>query len=239
MIVVLGSPINVATIILGCIYSMLLSDFLGPWTEKHTYTHFDGINRVFECRCGDKCQSFASIVVFYFYFAMMVSVFLYAYYVYVYDLCHRRAVSSISMFYNVQCVYISLSSTEYDVNIRLAMVWTTIDRLLNTWKSNLSDKIKQVFLEAVAVSILLYGCNIRKLAKRILKKARWDIYKNAACYLDQILEVLPFKITTVRSPASHLTNHSIKTNKTWEIFLEKQARTHKQSSFIDSCTWTC
>ena len=35
----------------------------------------------------------------------------------------------------------SLSSTEKDINMRLAKAWTAINRLSITWKSNLSDKI--------------------------------------------------------------------------------------------------
>ena len=39
----------------------------------------------------------------------------------------------------------SISSTESDVNIRLAKAWTAIDRLSIIWKSGLSDKIKRDF----------------------------------------------------------------------------------------------
>ena len=39
----------------------------------------------------------------------------------------------------------SVSSTENDINIRLAKVWTAIDRLSFIRKSELSDKIKHNF----------------------------------------------------------------------------------------------
>ena len=39
----------------------------------------------------------------------------------------------------------NISSTEMDVDIRLAKAWTTIDWLLIIWKSYLSDKIKRDF----------------------------------------------------------------------------------------------
>ena len=39
----------------------------------------------------------------------------------------------------------SVSSTEYDINMRLAKVWTAIDRLSVIWNSDLSDKIKRIF----------------------------------------------------------------------------------------------
>ena len=47
----------------------------------------------------------------------------------------------------------SVSSTEKDINTRLAKAWTAIDRLSVTWKSDLTDKIKGSFFQAV----LLYG----------------------------------------------------------------------------------
>ena len=52
----------------------------------------------------------------------------------------------------------SVSSTETDINTQLAKVWTAIDRLLVIWKSDLTDKMKRSFFQAVVVSILLYGC---------------------------------------------------------------------------------
>ena len=39
----------------------------------------------------------------------------------------------------------SVSSTENDINTRLANVWTAIDRLSVIWKSDLSDEIKRNF----------------------------------------------------------------------------------------------
>ena len=39
----------------------------------------------------------------------------------------------------------NVSSTENDINLRLAKVWTTIDRLSIIWKSGISDKIKRNF----------------------------------------------------------------------------------------------
>ena len=50
------------------------------------------------------------------------------------------------------------ASTESDINIRLAKVWNTLDRLSIIWKSDSSDIIKWNILQAVAMSILLYGC---------------------------------------------------------------------------------
>ena len=47
----------------------------------------------------------------------------------------------------------NISSTENDDNVHIKNIWTAIDRLFMTWKSDLSDK----FLQVVAVSVLLFG----------------------------------------------------------------------------------
>ena len=50
----------------------------------------------------------------------------------------------------------NISSTESDVNICLAKEWPAINRLLIIWISDLSDKIKWDFFQAVAVG-WVYG----------------------------------------------------------------------------------
>ena len=52
----------------------------------------------------------------------------------------------------------SVSSTETDINTRLAKAWTAIDSLSIIWKSDQTDKIKRRFSQAAVVSILLFGC---------------------------------------------------------------------------------
>ena len=64
----------------------------------------------------------------------------------------------------------SVTSTKTDINSWLAKAWTAIDRLLAIWKSDLTDKIKRSFFQAVVVSILLYGCSTWTLTKRMEKK---------------------------------------------------------------------
>ena len=64
----------------------------------------------------------------------------------------------------------SVSSTETDINMRLAKAWTAIDRLSVIWKSDLTDKMKRSFFQAAIVSILLYGCITWTLSKRMEKK---------------------------------------------------------------------
>ena len=64
----------------------------------------------------------------------------------------------------------SVSSTETDINTQLAKAWTVIDRLSVIWKSDLTDKMKRSFLQAMVVLILLYGCTTWTLTKRMEKK---------------------------------------------------------------------
>ena len=64
----------------------------------------------------------------------------------------------------------SVSSTETDIDMRLAKAWTAIERLLVIWKSDLTDKMKRSFFQAAVVSILLYGCTTWMLTKRMEKK---------------------------------------------------------------------
>ena len=59
----------------------------------------------------------------------------------------------------------SASSTENDINMRLAKAWTAIERLSVIWKSDLTDKIKGSFFQAVVVPILLYGYTTWTLSK--------------------------------------------------------------------------
>ena len=64
----------------------------------------------------------------------------------------------------------SVSSTEKDIDTRLTMAWTAIDRLSIIWKSDLTDKMKRSFFQTAVVSILLYGCTTWTLTKRLVKK---------------------------------------------------------------------
>ena len=63
----------------------------------------------------------------------------------------------------------SISSTENDINMWLAKAWTAIDRLSVIWKSDLTNKIKHSFFQAVVVSILLYWCTTWTLNKHMEK----------------------------------------------------------------------
>ena len=79
-----------------------------------------------------------------------------------------------------QCTYLgsNISSTESDVNIHIVKAWTATDWLLIICKSVLSDKIKWDSFKAVAEFVLLYGF-ITSITKRLKKKPRWKLLKNA------------------------------------------------------------
>ena len=64
----------------------------------------------------------------------------------------------------------SVASTEKDIDTRLTKAWTTINRLSIIWKSDLTDKMKRSFFQAVVTSILLYGCTTWTLTKQLEKK---------------------------------------------------------------------
>ena len=64
----------------------------------------------------------------------------------------------------------SVASTEKDIDTRLTKAWTAINRLSIIWKSDLTDKMKRSFFQAVVTSILLYGCTTWTLTRRLEKK---------------------------------------------------------------------
>ena len=63
----------------------------------------------------------------------------------------------------------NILSTENDVNIRMGRARTANDRISIIWKSDFSDKIKRKVIQAVAVSVLLYGCTTKILTKHLEK----------------------------------------------------------------------
>ena len=87
----------------------------------------------------------------------------------------------------------SVSSTEKDINTRLAKVWTDIDRLSVIWKSDLTDKIKRSFFQAVVVSILLYGCTTWTLTKFMEKKFDGNYTRMLRAILNEFLKQHPTK----------------------------------------------
>ena len=106
-----------------------------------------------------------------------------------------------------------ISSIESDI-IHLVNEWNAIYELLIIWKSDLSGKVKQYFFQAVAVSILLYGCTPWTLTKRTEKNLDGNYTRMLCAFLN---EAAPHKAVTVRPLNFHLTNYSSKTNKTCRV----------------------
>ena len=89
-----------------------------------------------------------------------------------------------------QFIYLgsSVSSTETDINTRLAKAWTAIDRLLVIWKSDQTDKMKCSFFQLAIVSILWYGCTTWTLTKRMEKKLDGNYTRMLASNIEQVKE---------------------------------------------------
>jgi len=64
----------------------------------------------------------------------------------------------------------NISSTESDVNTRIGKAWLATNKLSVVWKSDLPDKLKRRFFQAVVISVLLYGCTTWTLTKRLENK---------------------------------------------------------------------
>ena len=62
------------------------------------------------------------------------------------------------------------------------------------------DKIKCNFFQAAVVSILQYGCSIKRLEKKQDEK----LHKNATAYIEQNLEATSHEKAFVRPLPSHL-----------------------------------
>ena len=101
----------------------------------------------------------------------------------------------------------SVSSTEKDIDTWLTKAWTAIDKLSIIWKSDLTNKMKRCFFQAVVVSILLYGCTTWTLKKTAGEEARRQLHKNVASNSEQARAVTPHKAPTIRPLASRHENY--------------------------------
>ena len=75
--------------------------------------------------------------------------------------------SSLQLVYNFTYLGRSVSSTEADIDTRLAKPRTALDRLSVIWESDLTDKTKLSFFQAAVMLILLYVCTKWALSKHI------------------------------------------------------------------------
>ena len=128
----------------------------------------------------------------------------------------------------------NVASTEKDIDTRLTKAWTAINRLSIIWRSDLTDKMKRSFFQAAVTSILLYGGTT--WTQNGWRRSQTVI---AASNLEQVLAAPPHKTPTVRPPASYHENYSSQTNQTCRTLLEKQGRTHKRCTLMDTHTWPC
>ena len=85
------------------------------------------------------------------------------------------------------------TSTEKDIDTRLAKAWTANDRFSVIWKSNLTDKMKRSFFQAAVVSILLYRCTTWTLTKRMEKKLDGNYTRMLRAILDKSWRQHPTK----------------------------------------------
>ena len=102
----------------------------------------------------------------------------------------------------------SVSSTETDIDMRLAKAWRAIERLLVIGKSDLTSKMKRSFFQAVVVSILLYGCTTWMLTKYMEKKLDGN-------YTRMLQAILNKWAAPHKHSCSFLYNFSINTSKFW------------------------
>ena len=133
----------------------------------------------------------------------------------------------------------SVSSTEKDIDTRLAKSWTATDSLSVIWKSELTDKMKHSFFRAVVVSILLFGCTTWTLIKRMEKKLDGYYTRMLRAILNKSWS--PGGNTPQRSSytATNLPSRKLKslTNQTRRTLPEKQGRAHKWCSPMEPFTW--
>ena len=93
----------------------------------------------------------------------------------------------------------NILSTESNVNIHIAKVWTDIDHM-EVWSIRLN---KTGFLPrcgCVNIIVWMHHIDTNKMHG---EKARWELHKNAMCYSEHISEATPHKITAERPLAPY------------------------------------
>ena len=102
----------------------------------------------------------------------------------------------------------NISSTESDVNTRIGKAWAATNKLSVIWKSDLTDKLKRQFFQAVVVSVLLYGCTTWTLTKRLESKLDGTCTRMLRAVLNKSWKQQPTKKQLYgHLPPPHLTNH--------------------------------
>ena len=99
----------------------------------------------------------------------------------------------------------SVSSTESDINMRLAKAWTVINRLSIIWKFDQSDKIKQFLPSSGCINSTIWMQHM-DADKAYWKKARQELHKYTKTYIRQILEATSHETAAVRPLTSYILN---------------------------------
>ena len=97
----------------------------------------------------------------------------------------------------------SISSTEKDINTRLAKAWTANGSLSVIWKSDLTDKIKRNFFPSNSSVDTAIWMDYMDTSKTYGEKAWRQIHKNAASNTEQFLEATPHKTAAIRPPSTY------------------------------------
>ena len=100
---------------------------------------------------------------------------------------HCKPLKSVDQFTHLGS---NISSTKSDVNTLQVKAWAAIDRLSIMWKSNHSDVY---FFQNVSVSILLHGCTIWTIAKRMKKMINEDYTRIPSAVLSKYWKQHPAK----------------------------------------------
>ena len=126
----------------------------------------------------------------------------------------------------------SVESTEKDIDTKLTKAWTAINRLSIIWKSDLTDKMKCSFFQAVVTLILLYGCTTWTLTKRLEKKLDGNYTRMLRAILNKSWR---------QHPTRHqLYGHLPPITKTIQVRRTRHAgRAHKKCTLMDPHTWPC
>ena len=128
----------------------------------------------------------------------------------------------------------SVSSTEKDIDTRLTKAWTAIDRLSIIWKSDLTDKMKRSFFQAVVVPILLYGCTTWTLTKRLERRLDGNYTRMLRAVLNKSWRQHPTRL--------QLYGHLPPITKTIQVRRTRHAGhcwRSKRCTPVDPHTWMC
>ena len=86
----------------------------------------------------------------------------------------------------------NITSIESDINTCICKACTAIDMLATIWKFDLFDKIeRKFFLNCSCIRTTVWFCHFNS-NETPEEKAGWELYKDAVCSFEQILETALF-----------------------------------------------